>query len=514
MFQGSYGYGNGYVSENVDIPCDPLATSPEIMRIDHVDAGLPSNAEPMSSNVPSNNPPGNIRPVDQDSQESCSTRDMSENGNYPPGNTRPVDQDSQESCSTRDMSENGNYPPGNTRPVDQDSQESCSTRDMSENGNYPPGNTRPVDQDSQESCSTRDMSENGIDMPERANDMTENGNESVPEKPASLENVKSYQINVDVGLSSNAAPGPSVEPVEPGKPASLETVKNDQKNADAGLSSNAAPAPGDIQENKEQAKELPGSTGKSKNMSVVINKNHTVHVKLDNFTYDNITDTIIVKNEKEFYQELQLGAGDTQLKTRAKKIKELRKKTLDKIKEEITTKQRERSNSIRKRSEEDDDENNEDDQNSDIDDQNSDVDANDKNDNIEVEDQKNVKNLNLNMKLTKEYTDMNIPFADISGFTKYSNNLVTEITTFLAPAVLEYFVKPEISANGIVISVYSLVSFIFKFKFFTFFFTTSNFFPIFKFIRFHWSFCYFQRNAWFLIHNIIFKCRFKFIPTY
>ena len=245
MFQGSYGYGNGYVSENVDIPCDPLATSPEIMRIDHVDAGLPSNAEPMSSNVPSNYPSGNIRPVDQDSQESCSTRDMSENGN---------------------------------------------------------------------------------DMPERANDMTENGNESVPEKPASPENVKSYQINVDVGLSSNAAPGPSVEPVEPGKPASVETVKNDQKNADAGLSSNAAPAPGDIQENKEQAKELPGSTGKSKNMSVVINKNHTVHVKLDNFTYDSITDTIIVKNEKEFYQELQLGAGDTQLKTRAKKIKELRKK--------------------------------------------------------------------------------------------------------------------------------------------------------------------------------------------
>ena len=134
MFQGStniYGYGNGYVSENVDIPCDPLATSPEIMRIDHVDAGLSSNAEPMSSNVPSNYPPGNIRPVDQDSQESCSTRDMSENGN---------------------------------------------------------------------------------DMPESAKDMMENGNEFEPEKPASLENVKNYQLNVDVGLSSNAAPGPSFEP--------------------------------------------------------------------------------------------------------------------------------------------------------------------------------------------------------------------------------------------------------------------------------------------------------------
>ena len=54
--------------------------------------------------------------------------------------------------------------------------------------------------------------------------------------------------------------------------------------------------------------------GNKKNMSFVINKNHTVHVKLDNFTYDEKTDTIIVKNEKEFSQELQLGAGDTQPK--------------------------------------------------------------------------------------------------------------------------------------------------------------------------------------------------------
>ena len=95
-----------------------------------------------------------------------------------------------------------------------------------------------------------------------------------------------------------------------------------------------------------------GSPKKSKNMSIVINRNHTVHIKLDNFTYDKKTDTIVVKNEKEFSQELQLGAGDTQPKSRSKKIKELRKKTLDKIKEELKPKQRERCNSVRKRSEE------------------------------------------------------------------------------------------------------------------------------------------------------------------
>ena len=91
-------------------------------------------------------------------------------------------------------------------------------------------------------------------------------------------------------------------------------------------------------------------------MSIVINRNHTVHVKLDNFTYDEKTDTIVVKNEKEFSQELQLGAGDTQPKSRSKKIKELRKKTLDKIKEELKPKQRERCNSVRKRSEEEEEE--------------------------------------------------------------------------------------------------------------------------------------------------------------
>ena len=102
------------------------------------------------------------------------------------------------------------------------------------------------------------MPENGNDMPESVNDMTENGIDFEPEKPASLETVKNDQKNVDAGLSSNAAPGPSFEPPSYPRPVAQDSQESGSTRKE-GIT-----APGDMPENKEQVKELKqnGSPGK------------------------------------------------------------------------------------------------------------------------------------------------------------------------------------------------------------------------------------------------------------
>ena len=102
------------------------------------------------------------------------------------------------------------------------------------------------------------MPENGNDMPENANDKTEIGIDIEPEKPASLETVKNDQKNVDAGLSSNAAPGPSFEP-----PNYPRQVAQDSQES-CSTRKEGITTPGDMSENKEQGKELKhnGSPGK------------------------------------------------------------------------------------------------------------------------------------------------------------------------------------------------------------------------------------------------------------
>ena len=107
----------------------------------------------------------------------------------------------------------------------------------------------------------------------------------------------------------------------------------------------------------EKTSEETENTSDTDQMSIKINNKTTIHVKKDNFLYHSDTDTVSVKNEESFMQEINIVCD---AKTgREAKLKDMRRKALPIIKEAIKSEQRKRSNSqIRKRSEEESEENN------------------------------------------------------------------------------------------------------------------------------------------------------------
>ena len=105
----------------------------------------------------------------------------------------------------------------------------------------------------------------------------------------------------------------------------------------------------------EKTSEETENTSDTDQMSIKINNKTTIHVKKDNFLYHSDTDTVSVKNEESFMQEINIVCD---AKTgREAKLKDMRRKALPIIKEAIKSEQRKRSNSqIRKRSEEESEE--------------------------------------------------------------------------------------------------------------------------------------------------------------